>query len=226
MILREWPPTASRFLVQKVTAGRSHGTVVPSDTTQTPQGHPKANRARRACSHCPFGASSPQNSPSELPPRPRPLHVDRQPRPLSWPRRIFGCASFKARQWPHDQPRAIQGRRARFRCPFGASSPQNSARGLLPRPRPLHVDRQPRPLSWSGWDFQSLPCEARRDPTTSLGQSRDAEHVPVVYLRPAPLKTAPASRPHGPACRMSTASPALCRGFGAVFGCASCAARQ
>ena len=84
------------------------------------------------------------------------------------------------------------------------------------------------PALCRGLDGIFKVCHAKhgRDPTTSLGQSRDAEHVPVVYLRPAPLKTAPASRPHGPACRMSTASPALCRGFGAVFGCASCAAWQ
>ena len=62
-------------------------------------------------------------------------------------------------------------------------------------------------------------CHANHgsDPTTNLGRFRDAEHIPAVYLGLAPLKTAPASRPHSPARCMSNASPALCHGLDVIF---------
>ena len=55
------------------------------------------------------------------------------------------------------------------------------------------------------------------DPTTNLGRFRDAKHIPAVHLGLAPLKTAPASRPHSPARCMSNASPALCHGLDVIF---------
>ena len=51
-----------------------------------------------------------------------------------------------------------------------------------------------------------------KHPKTTLRQTGHVEHVPTVYLGLAPLKTAPASSPRGPARYMSTASPALCHG--------------
>ena len=55
------------------------------------------------------------------------------------------------------------------------------------------------------------------DPTINLGQFRGAEHVSVVHLGLAPLKTAPEGCSCGPARCMSTASPALCHGLDVIF---------
>ena len=51
-----------------------------------------------------------------------------------------------------------------------------------------------------------------KHPKATLRQAGHVNHVPTVHLGLAPLKTAPASSPRGPARYMSTASPALCHG--------------
>ena len=56
-----------------------------------------------------------------------------------------------------------------------------------------------------------------KHPKATLGQTGHVENVPTVHLGLAPLKTAPASSPRGPARRMSTASPALSRGLDVIF---------
>ena len=65
--------------------------------------------------------------------------------------------------------------------------------------------------------FEVFHANHGSDPTTNLGRFRDAEHIPAVHLGLAPLKTAPASRPHSPARCMSNASPALCHGLDVIF---------
>ena len=67
---------------------------------------------------------------------------------------------------PGIYPRANQGRRARSRCLFGASSTPKCARAAPAPPPQLHVDRQPCALSPTGWGGVSQDCVIHPAPAT------------------------------------------------------------